>query len=589
MKPLFGRFKQPVTFRRIGNLLFRVILTAFVSISADAAFILPASAAQKIIVGGNVDYPPYAFIDEKGDPAGYDVDLTRALAKEMGFEVEIRLGPWRIMRAALEKGEIDLLQGMSYSEGRARIVDFSIPHTLVHHSIYSRSGVPHVGTLEDLAGKPVAFHGLGFIHDYLAERNIAVRAVLSDTPMGALRLLSQGEADYAVVASLPAAYLLRESKISNVELSAGNVVSVRYCYAVRKGNKELLSVVNEGLAVLKENGEYQKIYDRWLGVLEPKGVPWRKIVLYSAIVIGIFFLALSVVLLWTYSLKKQIAIRTVSLEREVAERKRSAEELKEKQELLIQAAKMASLGTLVSGVAHEINNPNALILVNIDILKDYYADTRRIVDEYFERHGDFAVAGISYSRLKDRLPEKFDDIRESARRIKRIVDDMKDFARKSDTGELSETDLNTVVASAVRLVENAIRKATRRFSAEYAADLPCVRGNPQRIEQVVVNIIINACQSLKSVDAGISVRTAFERDRGTVLLEVRDEGEGILPENISHLTDPFFTTKRVKGGTGLGLSVSAGIIKEHKGSMDFESVPGKGTTVMIRFPVPEKE
>ena len=99
-----------------------------------------------------------------------------------------------------------------------------------------------------------------------------------------------------------------------------------------------------------------------------------------------------------------------------------------------------------------------------------------------------------------------------------------------------------------------------------------------------MNLILNACQALKNSDDGIYIYTGYDRHRGDVVLEIRDEGEGIAPENLVRLTDPFFTTKRDRGGTGLGLSVSEGIIKEHHGALEFASTPGQGTTVTVRLP-----
>jgi polar amino acid transport system substrate-binding protein len=156
--------------------------------------------------------------------------------------------------------------------------------------------------------------------------------------------------------------------------------------------------------------------------------------------------------------------------------------------------------------------------------------------------------------------------------------------RRDDADLSAAVDLNEVVAAALRLVDNSIRKATSHFSVDYGADLPRFRGNHQRIEQVVVNLVLNACQALPDTERGIFLRTWHDAGQQAVLLEVRDEGEGIDPEQLPHLTDPFFTTKRETGGTGLGLSVSAGIVKEHGGTLAFRSAVGAGMTVTLMLP-----
>ncbi|HTP60092.1 MAG TPA: ATP-binding protein [Spirochaetia bacterium] len=283
-----------------------------------------------------------------------------------------------------------------------------------------------------------------------------------------------------------------------------------------------------------------------------------------------------------------MAQRTQELAREAAERKRALEELRLHQDKLIQADKMASLGILVSGVAHEINNPNGLILLNMPILKEVYQDAVEVLESRFRLSGDFPLGGLPYSRMRNEVPHMLDEMLEGAKRIKRIVEELKDFARKDDNSGSDLFDLNQVAQAAVRLVESSIRKATVNFSAEYAAEIPLVRGNPQRIEQVVVNLLLNACQALPSTERRIAVATFRVSNARIVVLTVTDEGVGIASEHIPRLTDPFFTTKRETGGTGLGLSVSAGIVNEHGGTLKFNSAPGAGTTVILTLPAVEE-
>jgi len=581
----------------MGMMAFRLLTTRMCFPACAALFfnllIFPAAAAhgealpreeKVVIVGGNRDYPPYEFLDAEGNPTGYNVDLTRAIANVMGMKVEFRLGAWVNVRKALDAGRIDVLQGMSFSEGRATVVDFSIPHTVVNHSVFARKGTPRVQSLEDLQGKDISFHNLGFIHDFLIEKGIRAKFVLTDTQADALRQVAAGKVEYAVVASLPAAYIIKEHHLSNVAPVAKSIVSVKYCYAVKKGNTELLAKFNEGLAILKQTGQYQAIYDKWLGILEPQGIAMAKIVKYGGIVTVVFLLILGGILLWSRTLKKQVAMRTAALEREVQERKRAAEELLLRQRQLVQADKMASVGILVSGVAHEINNPNALILLNAPLVMDYLRDIQPIVEAHYQECGDFTVAGLPYSRMRTKAPAKLAEIQDGAKKIKRIVDDLKDFARRDESDHALILDLNVIVQTAVRLVENAIRKATNHFRVTYAQELPKIRGNAQRIEQVIVNLTLNACQALRNNEERIVIATRYDHALGDVVLEVSDEGEGIAPEDLKHVTDPFFTTKRGRGGTGLGLSVTAGIVREHRGSLEFASTVGQGTTVTLRLP-----
>ncbi len=546
----------------------------------------PASAAapRTLVVGGDRDYPPYEFLDRDGKPAGFNVDLTRAIAEVMGLRVEFQLGAWSDMLDRLQDGRVDVLQGFSYSERRAQALDLSPPHTIVNHAIFARKGARAVATLEELRGHEVVVHRAGIMDETLTGMGMGASLLRTDTPADALRLLSSGSGEYAVVAVVPGTYILRELQLTNLEAVAQNVASHRYGYAVRKGDTELLSRFTEGLAILKKTGRYDAISERWLGVLEPARVSWSMFFQYGAVVFVPLLLGLGGTVLWSRSLQRQVAQRTASLAREVAERQRAMEELRLNHAQLIQADKMAALGVLVSGVAHEINNPNGFILLNMPVLKDAYLDCQEMLDQRLGESGDFMLGGLRYSAMREELPAMLDEMLEGARRIKRIVEDLKDFARRDDAPRQELIDLNDVVRAAVRLVDNSLKKATRHFELACAERLPRVRGNAQRIEQVIVNLVLNACQALPDPSRGIRASTRFDPERSAVVLEVQDEGVGIPPENLSRLTDPFFTTKRDSGGTGLGLSVSAGIVKEHGGSLEFRSKPGEGTTVTFSLP-----
>ena len=270
--------------------------------------------------------------------------------------------------------------------------------------------------------------------------------------------------------------------------------------------------------------------------------------------------------------------------RDITERKRAEEAARIHQEQLYQAGKMVALGTLVSGVAHEINNPNNFIMLNAPILREAWDEALPILDEYYGENGDFSLAGMDYTTMRDKIPLLLSGIENGSSRIMQIVQDLRNFVKKDSTGLNNDVDLNRVVESALSLISNMIQKCTRNFSVSYGKDIPGIKGNFQRLEQIVINLVQNACQALPDKDKSISVSTGNDRERGCVLLVVEDEGIGISEENLARITDPFFTTKQDIGGLGLGLSISRRIIEEHHGKISFESGKGKGTRVEVCFP-----
>lgn len=275
--------------------------------------------------------------------------------------------------------------------------------------------------------------------------------------------------------------------------------------------------------------------------------------------------------------------------RDITERKRAEDEVRLQQQQLVQADKMISLGVLISGVAHEINNPNSIAMLNNSMLFKAWESAKPILDEYARENGDFLIAGLLYSEMSEQIPRLFLELEESARRIKNIVHDLKDYARQDTTRHMEQLDINEIIQTAVRLNHNKIKNATSNFKTDLTSNLPPIRGNRQRLEQVLINLIQNSCEALATKDDAITIASSYDANNDEVEISVHDQGTGIAGDIINRITDPFFTTKRSYGGTGLGLSVSAGIIKEHQGRLRFTSAPETGTTATISFPVWREE
>ncbi len=255
---------------------------------------------------------------------------------------------------------------------------------------------------------------------------------------------------------------------------------------------------------------------------------------------------------------------------------------------LMQTDKLASLGQLVSGIAHEINNPNTFIRGNVSIIQEAMRDILPILDEHARNEKNLQIARLNYDVFRGNILILLEDMAQGANRIKTIVDGLRKFAKRDDGVLNDEVDINEIIQSCLRLVANQIgRKAKVKLDLD--ANIPKIKGNFQRLEQVVVNILINASQAIDKKIGAIAIRTAYLEGEGENLLSISDDGKGIDEKTLKQIFDPFFTTKRNQGGTGLGLSIAYGIIKEHKGRIEVESKPGAGTTFSIHLPVTAKE
>ncbi len=281
---------------------------------------------------------------------------------------------------------------------------------------------------------------------------------------------------------------------------------------------------------------------------------------------------------------KENGIHIVSIGMDITDKRRAEEDAELRKRQLLEADKMASLGVLTSGVAHEINNPNNFIMMNAPILREAWTDISPILDKYYNECAEFTVANMPYSEMRQEVPRLFEGIEAGAERIRRIILNMKQYARRDDQDKPQKVDLNDIITAAAGLLSHEIKKSTRLFAIERRENLPPVKGNPQRLEQVLVNLIQNACQALPDRGKGIVIQTCYKEEKREVMLCVADEGLGIHPDHLKHIFDPFFTTKGARGGTGLGLSVCLGIVKEHQGRLEFYSDWGIGTKAYLSLP-----
>ena len=263
------------------------------------------------------------------------------------------------------------------------------------------------------------------------------------------------------------------------------------------------------------------------------------------------------------------------------------------------ADRLVSLGTLVSEVAHEISNPNNFIMLNAPLVLDLWQAVSPGLEalareQQSQKTGDAgspagdAFGGLPLAEVSQHVPQLLQGIIEGSVRIRDFVRELKNFARQDIEGGFEMLPVNDVVQSAVLLMSKTIGLHTSRFSVRYGAGLPLVRGRRQRLEQIVVNLVQNACHALAGAHQGIEIETLHHEPGGSVRIVVRDEGVGIRPDDLPHVTEPFYSTKRDQGGTGLGLSISLSIAREHGGQLLIESKPGEGTRAIVALPATQE-
>jgi signal transduction histidine kinase len=286
------------------------------------------------------------------------------------------------------------------------------------------------------------------------------------------------------------------------------------------------------------------------------------------------------------------AARMAELLRSNAELQALNHQLHKAQAQLMQSEKLASIGQLAAGVAHEINNPVGYVFSNFGSLEKYLADLFRMLDAYEAAEGQLAGspvaarlaalrAEIELDYLKEDVPQLMAESREGIARVRKIVQDLKDFSHVDTRQEWEWADLHKGLDSTLNIVNNEIKY--KADVVKHYGTLPEVECLASELNQVFMNLLVNAAQAVNKPRGTLVIRTGSSQDE--VWIEIEDDGCGIAPDNLRRIFDPFYTTKPVGKGTGLGLSLAYGIVHKHSGQLTVRSELGQGSVFRVTLPI----
>ncbi|MEO5375352.1 MAG: transporter substrate-binding domain-containing protein [Alphaproteobacteria bacterium] len=272
-----------------------------------------------IVVGSEIDFPPYALVDEHGEADGFSVDLLRAVAEVMGLEIEIRPGPWPEVLSAFKEGRLGLLPLVALSAERADMATFTKPHTVAFDSFFVRRGATPIRSLAEARGRTVVVMTNDAAHEALLASRIPVNIIETRTIPEAMRLLAAGRHDAVLVPKLLGILVLRQLGLEGV-IEPGPPIpdyQRRFAFAVQRGNLELRDKLEQGLSIVHATGRYNKLYDKWFSKIDQRdAVPVLVILWIAGGVGGIVLLSVT----WTLLLRRQVLQRTASLAAEVTAR-----------------------------------------------------------------------------------------------------------------------------------------------------------------------------------------------------------------------------------------------------------------------------
>lgn len=252
---------------------------------------------------------------------------------------------------------------------------------------------------------------------------------------------------------------------------------------------------------------------------------------------------------------------------------------------LIQTNRMTSLGLLISSIAHNINTPNGAIKLAAQHLAGSWKDALPILEQITKEEGDFTLGGLPFGVAKGEIKGANESVLNNADRVERVIQDLRAY-NLGERNDLSPgVSVNRVVEEALTIIRAHGRQGEISITPSLSPHLPTITGNPCQLEQVVVNLLLNAMQATPDNKGAVTIRTQYSAESAEVRITVTDQGEGITPEVRKHLFEAFYTTRIDKGGSGLGLYISNFIVSEHNGSLTVESGKESGTVAIVNLPV----
>ena len=264
--------------------------------------------------------------------------------------------------------------------------------------------------------------------------------------------------------------------------------------------------------------------------------------------------------------------------------KRTENELRINREQLVHADKMASIGVVSAEILHETGNPNNYIALNARMLTQAWESIVPVLDAYYRENGNFAVAGIPYSDARTEIPSLARGILDGSNRIREICSRLNPLVNNGEPLQHATICINESIRRAVEFTRDLLTASTTRFELELDGNHPVIHGNEHQIQQIIVNLLTNACQALTDPGQRIRVTSRFDTVGGKVVVMVQDQGAGIDSYVLKHCTEPFFSTRKARGNTGLGLSISSDIARRHGAELTIDSRPGTGTCASLLFP-----
>jgi len=512
----------------------------------------------EIRVAPDPDFAPFEWFSIDGTYKGMAVDYLRLVEQRLGIKfVLVRNKDWSQVMDMARSRQVDVLPAVARSPQREQYLLFTTPHITAKGVIVTGKDYKNI---QELKGKKIAVVTDYVWDDWISHNKFDVRLYRVERNLDGLELAALGGVDAMVGDIASVTYLIRKHGFSNLRIVKNEGVdrSLELSFGIRNDWPVLQAILEKAVASLTIE-EREAIRAKWL-TLEAPGF-WRNPVFwYSTLgAVAALLLLLTATVIWNRMLTQRVELRT--------------RELQDANMKLMQAEKMESIGRLAAGVAHEVKNPLAIIQMGADFLSQEIAK-------------DEVTGGV------------IKDIDDAVHRADTVIRGLLDFSRDKKL-ELATGSINEVIESSLQLVGHEMRQRQIDVRINLADNLPSLELDTNKLQQVFINLFMNAAHAIEregmlevtsrlktlknQADLSRDRENRFKAGETVLWIEVKDNGPGIIQQDSSRIFDPFYTTKPVGEGTGLGLSVSRNIINLHHGSIDIQNRREGGASVVIMF------
>ncbi len=511
-----------------------------------------------LIYGSDQNAPPLRYVNEEtGQYEGLVIDYIAALSMELGVNIQTRPMIWNDALEAVEKGETDFCD-MYASKERTKRFLFTDPIYYQRGAILVKRGDLGIQKKEDLEGKKVAANQGDYVQEFLGEQYQAVEVLATNDLRIAITALEEGKVQ-AVLGdeSVLNYYLTREN------LSGDYVILDTYLYerpaalGVDKNNQEMVNILNKAIYRLNKQNTMERIYDKWFGgqPLITRGNTQEKFLLIFKFTLAVGLLSGLVLYYWNRQLKREVTRQTLALKQSHDDLERTFQEYKMAEKQMMQSRKMAAVGQLAAGIAHEIRTPLGIIRNTGYLLKRKWAEEEAL--------------------------KQLEIIDQSVSRANGIIDNLLNFSRISDN-RIEKVDLERFINGLWRLNEKAWD--TQGINFVLICESPVlIDVYSEGLKHVLLNLFSNGVDAM--AEGGLlEVQVIAKTQSSPCKLVIKDSGNGMSEETLEQLYDPFFTTKPIGKGTGLGLYIVYNEIQKMGAQILIESKLGEGSQFTITLP-----